>query len=332
MDLTPNDIRNYELPNKMRGYAKDEVDNLLEHVATALEEARQQNLKLSMEMESVKTQLAGLTQFEDTIKSAAIDARRNADMTVATAKQEAEMILSKARSEAEQIMIARTREVTEIENQITKLGLTRKSYLSKIRTTIQSHLEMIDEVEGVEAPGGSQNDSLTITQSTDVTTESRETVATQPSSEPIHTESDGAGMPAGDDDIAEDLKDAIRSDEPPAEQPIDPELAEALESYKKTTAEQGQDTGSTRPPIPSQGGVVETTARAEDIPAGFIAKEEDLSDETATDKVKLAEAKQSEENQSADASTESAAPEDLAEKLDEVAAKFEEEMNKTEQS
>ena len=48
MDLSPNDIRNYEFPSQMRGYDKEEVDNLLEQVAAALEEARQQNLKLSM--------------------------------------------------------------------------------------------------------------------------------------------------------------------------------------------------------------------------------------------------------------------------------------------
>ena len=75
MDLSPNDIRGYEFPNQMRGYDKDEVDNFLEQVANAFEEMKQQNLKYSMEIESLKSQLSGLKQFEDTIKSAAIDAR-----------------------------------------------------------------------------------------------------------------------------------------------------------------------------------------------------------------------------------------------------------------
>ncbi|MFQ5452850.1 MAG: DivIVA domain-containing protein, partial [Candidatus Zixiibacteriota bacterium] len=94
MDLSPNDIRNQEFSNKMRGYDKEDVDNFLEKVAEALENARQENLKLSMEIDSLNTQITGLKQFEDTIKNAAIDARRNADLTIANAKKEADLILS----------------------------------------------------------------------------------------------------------------------------------------------------------------------------------------------------------------------------------------------
>ena len=67
MSLTPNDIRNYEFSNQMRGYDKEEVDDFLEQTARALEEVKQENLKLSMEMDSLKSQLAGLRQFEDKI-------------------------------------------------------------------------------------------------------------------------------------------------------------------------------------------------------------------------------------------------------------------------
>ena len=104
MDLSPNDIRNYEFPSQMRGYDKDEVDSLLEQIAAAMEEIKQVNLNLSMELDSVKGQLQGLRQFEDTIKSAAIDARRNADLTMDNAKQEAELLLGKAKNEAEKII------------------------------------------------------------------------------------------------------------------------------------------------------------------------------------------------------------------------------------
>jgi cell division initiation protein len=339
MDLSPNDIRSYEFPNQMRGYDKDEVDSLLDQVAAALEDSKQQNLKLSMEMESLQSQLASLKQFEDTIKSAAIDARRNADMTIATAKQEAEMITSKARSDAESLMATRAREVGEIENQITKLGLTKKSYLSKIRSMIQTHLDMIEEVDTGEIQNVQQSEDLQITQSRDVTTETRETVASQPSDEPVQTESADASIPESDDtDVAEELKDAIRSDSPESDKPIDPELAAALENYKKTAADEGTDSNtSPSPSPPPQGVVVETTARAEDVPEGFFAKEEDLHEDTATDKVRTAQADSATEHNSIDpdaeegASPNPLAPDNLAEELDEVAAKFEEEMDKAEQ-
>jgi len=351
MDLSPNDIRSYEFPNQMRGYAREEVDNFLDRVADALEGVKHENLKLSMEIESLKSQLAGLMQFEDTIKSAAIDARRNADMTIATAKQEAEMITSKARTEADNLIAQRSRDVAEIENQITKLGLTKKSYLSKIRSLIQAHLEMVDEIDAVEIDGARASEAIKITQSTDLTTEQRETVASRPSETPSQTVEEAPAMTADeesvavDSDVAKDVEDAIRADEPEVQpeskQPIDPELAAALESYKKTTTEQVETENVYTPPAgtsPPQGVVVETTARAEDIPDGFIAKEEELDNERATDKVPVAEADTSAEpnslnpDESTKASPNPLDPDSLAGELDEVATKFDEEMDKAEKS
>ena len=43
MELSPNDIRSFEFNTQMRGYEKNEVDDLLEDVAVALESARQES-------------------------------------------------------------------------------------------------------------------------------------------------------------------------------------------------------------------------------------------------------------------------------------------------
>ena len=146
MNLTPNDIRNYEFKGQLRGYEKDAVDEFQEEAANALEATRQENLKLSMEVESLKNQLTGLKQFEDTIKSAAIDARRNADMTVSNAKQEAELIVSRANAEAEKAVESRSQEIADIEGQLNKLELTKRSYVSKLKGMISSHLELVEEI------------------------------------------------------------------------------------------------------------------------------------------------------------------------------------------
>lgn len=366
MDLSPNDIRGYEFRSQMRGYDKDEVDNFLDQVASALEETKQQNLKLSMELESMKAQLASLKQFEDTIKSAAIDARRNADMTVATAKQEAEMMLSKAKQQAEDILAKRAQDLSELEAKITRLGLTKKSYLSKIHSMIQSHLEMIDEVDSGEVQTddvqtgeelSDTDDKIAVTESTDIKTGKRETVAQQPP-EPAEEEAEEEEEEAAEDvtdsetadeaaaGLAADLQDAIQ-DEPadqPTEQAIDPELAAALESYKKMTAQKAAEEKHRPqpeiPPPPPQGVIVETTARAEDVPHGFIAKESGQEEDHSTDKVRMGQGDSSAsmEPNSLDGfkSPENAKaplpPEKLAEELDEVAARFAEEMDKAAKS
>ena len=351
MDLSPNDVRGYKFRTQMRGYEKAEVDGFIKQVAAALDQLKQQNLRLSIEAESLKSQVSGLKQFEDTIKNAAIDARRNADLTMANAQQEAAMLIVKAKQEAESIVVNRTREISEIETRITRLGLTKKSYLSKIRSLIQSHLDLINDVESGEVVPVEREDKVSITESTDVTTEKREMVAQetpeivpQPEAGTVATPEDVDNGTSGrvDEHLAAKLKDAIQDDSVglSAGEAIDPELAAALESYKRAAARKafGGAAPATPPPpqAPPLGTVVETNLVAEDIPAGFVAKNGEVEGERPTDKVLVAKGKSAspiEPNslggfRPSDSSKLPLSPDKLADELDEVAARFEEEMNR----
>lgn len=150
--LSPNEIRNYEFPNQMRGYDKDEVREFLAQVATAHDNLKQENLKLSMEIESLKTQLESLKKFEEAIKDAAIDARRNADQTISDARQKAEEMLSQAKAQADQIVGSRADEARHLDEQITKLEEARSSYLEELRQLIDSHRTMINDIAELKAP------------------------------------------------------------------------------------------------------------------------------------------------------------------------------------
>ncbi len=363
MDLSPNDVRNFEFPNQMRGYDKDDVNSFKDQVADSLETARQENLKLSMEIESLQSQLAGLRQFEETIKNAAIDARRNADMTVANARQEAELILSKAKAEAERELSSRTQQVDDIEEQITKLELTKRSYLSKVRNLIKSHLELVEEIGETEGERRRSEDEIEVTSSSEVDRSSRETVASQPAKqEAIKTEEANAPEAPNDDlsesskeQLSEALKSVLRDDGPEGgseekpEASIDPELAAALESYK-AAKEQEQAAPAPAPEQPvlksapeaSPSAIVETEARAEDIPPGFIAIDGDnkTGGENQTDKVQVPEASADESfehntidpDQPEEQPQNPISPDKLANELDQVVAKFEEELDKAEQT
>jgi cell division initiation protein len=388
MDLSPNDVRNYKFSSQMRGYSKDEVDSFLEKVAEVLETAKQESLKLSMEIEALKSQVSGLKQFEDTIKSAAIDARRSADMLVTNAKQEAQMLLSKAKQEAEDAVNNRNKSVAVLESQITKLSLTKKSYLNKVRGLIQSHLEMLEEIDTSDLdlsefdkpePETKQKpENLEITGSEDMTTKRRETVATRPSQQVMKTEEGSPQEESRDEEtpeeieeqLSENLKDAIQSDEPASEDqpepepveepeaepepeaeeaeegPIDPELAAALESYKKAAqqAPMQEEEPEAKPMAPPMAPpadlnrVVETNKRAEDIPDGFVPASDELPQDPTTDKVKVEGAPEASVEPNAinpEGETErrpALSPDSIASELDEVAAKFEEEMDKAEKN
>ena len=351
MDLSPNDIRNYEFAHQLRGYDREEVDDFQEDVAAALEALKQENLKLAMEIDSLKTQLAGLRQFEDTIKSAAIDARRNADLTVGNAKQEAELILSRAKTETMEIIGSRAQKVGEIEDQISKLQLAKRSYLSKLRNLIKSHLEVLEEGTDSEVAAESKG-GLEVTESTELSRQKFETIATRPDeSGPIKTEeasvaeqtaatevATAAPPPAAAEDVSDDQA-------PPGDQSVDPELAAALEKYQRKEEPAAEQEQASPPPTqraPAPGEIVETSARAEDIPEGFVtAKADDTVDDDTGEIEATADSQQDATEHSAtdvDPPADTAegdskmATDNLANELDRVAAKFEEEMDKADKN
>ncbi len=380
MSLTPNDIRNYEFSIQMRGYDRQDVENFMEQVARAMEQLKQENLKLSMEIESLNTQLTGLKQFEETIKNAAIDARRNADMTIGSAKKEAGIILENARKDAEQILGTRAERANELEVQLTKLELARKSYLTKLKNLIQSHLEIVDEVVTAEAPaeikevvekrkadvkpvtptaapsGESRtqpvrqqqpaaapqqsseqtqpvpqhqpqptaqddtpdimgdNERVEVTDSSEYESNMRETVGTPAPQETLKTEeSNEAG-----DIIPAELKKKLSEN-------VDPELLAALDNYAKIGPKQGED--NERP-----GNIVahrdpgEDDEEAETDATGKVATQED--DTAGYDHNTIDPDVPVGEETPAEGANVPSEDNELADALDKVAQKFEEEMDK----
>ncbi len=444
MDISPNDIRKYQFPTQLRGYDKDDVDSFKERVGDALETMKQEHLKMSMELESVKSQLQGLKQFEDTIKGAAIDARRAADQTISQAKKEAAEALQKARAEAQKMVAGHREQMAVLEKQVALLKKAKESYMSKLRELIGGHLKLIEEVsrdrtservaeaavkeaaaageaqaasiaQAYETPEQSETpkaqmpkvhalketpkpleNGLEITESAEVVARQRETVATPPS-KPVGIrteEANAAGdiIPADVPDETDFSQQAVDPDEPAMPEPspaqpeesmprpeepaqaeieeppaknIDPELAAALESYQKGVEKEGGSPLAT-PQAPGPNQVVETTARAEDVPAEFVAATAAPAKRDA-DMRTVADGEYSEENEEERAASgpqmapeaqdqptehntididgtgghqlpkqetedETVDPDNLAEELDKVVAKFEEEMDRAARS
>ena len=270
MSLTANDIRSIEIRSQMRGYDKEEVDNLLEQVAVALETTKQENVKLSMEIDSLRSEVASLKENEDVIKGAAIDARKNADATIKGAKKEAAETVNKAKEEAKAIIAGNSKKVQEIEQHIQSLDQNRKTYLSKLRTLISSHLELAEReaVMDVREAMAEAAESVTASGSITVTnTEDHETIA-DTDDEDVDTADDHEDDDSGPEKQAE-LRD---EDEPSAA-----ELEEALKQYKESESE--ADGEPTQPPTATPPSLAspgqkweETSALADEVPPEFIVK------------------------------------------------------------
>ena len=303
MDLSPNDIRNYEFNTQMRGFDKEEVDSFLEQVATTLDDLKQNLLKKTVEMDSLQKQYDDIKGYEDIIKSAAIDARRNADQTMNNAKQEAEQLLAEARVKAENLIHDRAHEFKKIEAQIYNLNDTKKSYLTELKNLIKSHLNMVDEVAEAEleipeiATSNEEiaisneevatstpdipevtigdlevtNGDLEVTDSTDITVDKMETIANEMSNnEPEPELSENAQVPYSEiDEVPSETN--FKEEAETENDKVDPELENALKSYQHDIDNDSNYDTPPKQPMFGPERVVETTAKAEDIPKGFIA-------------------------------------------------------------
>ncbi len=329
MDISPNDLRTYEFQTQMRGYDKEEVRNILEKAATALEKSKQDHLRLSMEMDSLKSQLAGLRQFEDSIKNAAIDARRNADQTIAQAKREAEILLNKAKADAEQVFGSRTNRVEELDAKINALETTHKSYITKLRSIVSAHMDMINEGASMKLDGTRVSDTspIDVTDSADITTKSRTTFATEPEApKAVHFEE--ANAPG---------KFVASLPQQTSSQPtgIDPELAASLEKYANRSGKVStQPAASSTAKIATQqfATVHEPPATPAPDASGRLHISSNFSSPQSFEHSSInidANATPATKPPTSDGSL---SADNLADELDRVVAKFEEEISKAEKN
>ncbi len=336
MALTPNDIRNCEFSVQMRGYQKEEVDDFLEHIAVSVEAEKEACLKLTLEIDSIRTQFQALKEHENAIKDAAIDARRNADKTISEAKAEADEIMGQAEAESKRLIGSKEAQLRQIEERIIRAREIQDSYLVKLRELIENHLEMADKMSEAHTQSQATQDAIEITDSSEVSRNGMETLATQPEpAEPIDEEEDRSSDTMVGVAVAAAVTpepELVDGDSPESESAVDPELSAALQSYQSSLnkSPDAADEIETAPPPPI-GQIVETTALASDVPDGFISEDQHIDDE-ATGKFQ-AQGRQAviqdlphsgpDESDAVDAEV-------LADELDKVVAKFEEEMDKAE--
>ena len=338
MSLTPNDIRSYEFSGQMRGYDKEEVDNFLEQIAQEFELTKQENVKLLMELDALRMQVSNLKQNEEVIKNAAIDARRNADLTMNSAKKDAQALLNRAKEEIQRISALKNKKIQEIDQHIKRIEQNRKSYLGKLRTLVSSHLELVEkesvsEVRDVLATGG----DIRVTESKDITSNKMETI-----SGPVLDEKTEVSM-----ELRTTVHEEPMIDETERVEEGDPELADALRKYKQVKEahppyikEEDEDKPE---PIPSLASPkkkwMETTTRAEEVPQGFVTKDEAEPAALARRSPSNSQSMEPNPMLMEDIEATQAAPTpktnrtgkvDVAKEFDEIAAKFNEEMDKAE--
>lgn len=155
--LTPADIRNREFKQRwVSGYDMDEVETFLKQVADAFEQLAADNDMLHGQVKSMESELDEFRNKRRHLEEALISAQRIIEDMKTNAKKEAELIMKEAEVQADRWIADANAQVLEIKRDVNNLEMLRKEYEIKLRSLLESHLELLDVMCAPERRDGKQ--------------------------------------------------------------------------------------------------------------------------------------------------------------------------------
>jgi DivIVA domain-containing protein len=104
MEITPRELRDTEIKDGMRGYNKDEVNDLLERAAATIEERDARLSQLTDRLQSAQTEAGRTRETEDVLHRTLLLAQRAADEAVAEATAKSRQMLDDADIQARRLV------------------------------------------------------------------------------------------------------------------------------------------------------------------------------------------------------------------------------------
>lgn len=149
MEITPRELRDTEIHSEIRGYSRDEVNDLLERAAQAIEAANQRVTQMQDRLSSAQSEAVRTRETEDILHRTLLLAQRAADEAVAEATAKSKQMLDDAemssrRMIAESEAEARRKGETErrrLEEEILELAGRRDTLLADVEALTRFEAE-----------------------------------------------------------------------------------------------------------------------------------------------------------------------------------------------
>ena len=104
MEITPRELRDIEIKESLRGYNRDDVNDLLERAAAALEAANERIRQLSERLSSAQTEAGRTRETEDILHKTLLLAQRAADEAVADATAKSRQMVDDAEIQSRRVI------------------------------------------------------------------------------------------------------------------------------------------------------------------------------------------------------------------------------------
>src|SRR5437763_1507402 len=104
MEITPRELRDIEIHSEIRGYSRDEVNDLLERAAAAIDASNQRVTQLQERLTSAQSESVRTRETEDILHRTLLLAQRAADEAVAEATAKSSQMIDDAEMSASRLV------------------------------------------------------------------------------------------------------------------------------------------------------------------------------------------------------------------------------------
>ena len=149
MEITPRELRDIEIHSEMRGYSRDEVNDLLERAAAAIDASNQRVTQLQERLTSAQSESVRTRETEDILHRTLLLAQRAADEAVAEATAKSRQMIDDAEMSSRRLVAeseaeARRRGEAErrrLEQEIVDLADRRDTLLADVEALTRFETE-----------------------------------------------------------------------------------------------------------------------------------------------------------------------------------------------
>jgi len=130
-----------------KGYNQREVDEFLDKIERDYKKTIEENKSLYEEIKGLKEEIKKYKSNEEKIREALISAQESSKLISQSSQERAELIIKNAEIKAERITKENEERLRKIKEELIRLNQQKTLFLTKMRSLLQTHSEILDFYE-----------------------------------------------------------------------------------------------------------------------------------------------------------------------------------------
>lgn len=147
MKLSPIEVKKQEFKKTMRGYDPVEVETFLGMVAADFEELLKSNRELKDKVIELEAHLQDYRAIEKTLQQTLAHAQETSAKAIENSRKEAQMMIREAEMKGNQIVDKARTDLILLKEEIAILKAKKGAIVSRLRTMLNSELQLIQALE-----------------------------------------------------------------------------------------------------------------------------------------------------------------------------------------